>query len=70
MFCRTNFWTSAGCFEPDRRASRGTRATDEDFADLQRILDAQQRKLKKGQSAIVETPHFTPLARSHAIAWS
>jgi GntR family transcriptional repressor for pyruvate dehydrogenase complex len=39
--------------------------TDEDFADLQRILDAQRRKLKTGQSTIVEDTAFhAALARS------
>jgi DNA-binding FadR family transcriptional regulator len=39
--------------------------TDEDFADLQRILDAQRRKLKTGQSNIVEDTAFhAALARS------
>jgi len=50
MFCRTNFWTSAGCSSLPSRESRPPRATDEDFADLQRILDAQQRKAKKKRS--------------------
>jgi len=52
-------------FEPAVARVAATRATDEDFADLQRILDAQQRKLKKGQSAIVEDTAFhAALARS------
>jgi DNA-binding FadR family transcriptional regulator len=34
------------------------RATDEDVADLQRILDAQRQKLTSGQSAIVEDSAF------------
>ncbi len=52
-------------FEPAVARAAATRATDEDFADLQRILDAQQRKLKKGQSAIVEDTAFhAALARS------
>jgi GntR family transcriptional regulator, transcriptional repressor for pyruvate dehydrogenase complex len=52
-------------FEPAVARVAATRATDEDFADLQRIIDAQQRKLKKGQSAIVEDTAFhAALARS------
>ena len=52
-------------FEPAVARVAASRATDEDFADLQRILDAQQRKLKKGQSAIVEDTAFhAALARS------
>ncbi len=52
-------------FEPAVARVAATRATDEDFADLQRILDAQHRKLKKGQSAIVEDTEFhAALARS------
>lgn len=52
-------------FEPAVARVAATRATDEDFADLQRILDAQHRKLKKRQSAIVEDTEFhAALARS------
>ena len=52
-------------FEPAVARVAATRATDEDFADLQRILDAQQRKLRKGQSAIVDDTAFhAALARS------
>jgi GntR family transcriptional repressor for pyruvate dehydrogenase complex len=52
-------------FEPAVARVATTRATDEDFAKLQRILDAQHRKLKKGQSAIVEDTAFhATLARS------
>jgi len=52
-------------FEPAVARVAASRATDEDFADLQRILDAQQRKLKNGQSAIVEDTAFhAALARS------
>jgi GntR family transcriptional repressor for pyruvate dehydrogenase complex len=52
-------------FEPAVARVAATRATDKDFADLQRILDAQQRKLKRGQSAIVEDTAFhAALARS------
>ena len=45
-------------FEPALARAAATRMTDEDFADLQRILDAQRRKLKTGQSAIVEDTAF------------
>jgi GntR family transcriptional repressor for pyruvate dehydrogenase complex len=52
-------------FEPAVARVAATRATDEDFAKLQQILDAQHRKLKKGQSAIVEDTAFhATLARS------
>jgi GntR family transcriptional repressor for pyruvate dehydrogenase complex len=52
-------------FEPAVARAAATRMTDEDFADLQRILDAQRRKLKTGQSAIVEDTAFhAALARS------
>ena len=52
-------------FEPAVARVAATRATEEDFANLQRILDAQKRKLKKGQSAIVEDTAFhAALARS------
>lgn len=52
-------------FEPAVARAAATRATEEDFADLQRILDAQRRKLKTGQSAIVEDTAFhATLARS------
>ena len=52
-------------FEPAVARAAATRMTDEDFADVQRILDAQRRKLKTGQSAIVEDTAFhAVLARS------
>lgn len=52
-------------FEPAVARAAATRATEEDFADLQRILDTQRRKLKTGQSAIVEDTAFhATLARS------
>jgi GntR family transcriptional repressor for pyruvate dehydrogenase complex len=52
-------------FEPAVARAAATRATDEDFADLQRILEAQRRKLKTGRSAIVEDTAFhAALARS------
>ena len=45
-------------FEPAVARVAATRVTDEDLADLQRILDAQRRKLKTGRSAIVEDTAF------------
>jgi GntR family transcriptional regulator, transcriptional repressor for pyruvate dehydrogenase complex len=52
-------------FEPAVARVAATRATDDDFADLQRILDTQRRKLKTGRSAIVEDTAFhAALARS------
>jgi GntR family transcriptional repressor for pyruvate dehydrogenase complex len=52
-------------FEPAVASAAATRATDEDFADLQRILETQRRKLKTGRSAIVEDTAFhAALARS------
>jgi GntR family transcriptional regulator, transcriptional repressor for pyruvate dehydrogenase complex len=45
-------------FEPAVARVAATRATDEDLAELQRILDAQRRKLKTGRSAIVEDTAF------------
>jgi len=52
-------------FEPAVARAAAMRITDEDFADLQRILDIQQRKLKAGRSAIVEDTAFhAVLARS------
>ena len=52
-------------FEPAVARVAATRGTDEDFADLQRILDAQRQKIKTGRSAIVEDTAFhTALARS------
>ena len=52
-------------FEPAVARVAATRATDADFADLQRIIDAQQRKVTKGQSAIVEDTAFhAAMARS------
>ena len=52
-------------FEPAVARAAATRATDEDFADLHRILDAQRRRLKTGRSAIVEDTAFhAALARS------
>jgi DNA-binding FadR family transcriptional regulator len=52
-------------FEPAVARAAALRATDEDLADLQRILDTQRQKLKAGQSAIVEDTAFHAiLARS------
>jgi DNA-binding FadR family transcriptional regulator len=52
-------------FEPAVARVAALRATDEDLADLQRILDAQRVKLKTGQSAIAEDTAFHAiLARS------
>ena len=45
-------------FEPAVARAAALRATDEDFADLQRILDTQRQKLKNGQSAIKEDTAF------------
>ena len=45
-------------FEPAVARVAALRATDEDLADLQRILDAQRQKLKTGRSAIVEDTAF------------
>jgi GntR family transcriptional repressor for pyruvate dehydrogenase complex len=52
-------------FEPAVARAAAARLTEADLADLQRILDAQRRKLKTGQSAIVEDTAFhAALARS------
>jgi GntR family transcriptional repressor for pyruvate dehydrogenase complex len=45
-------------FEPAVARVAATRVTDEDLADLQRILNAQRRKLKTGRSAIAEDTAF------------
>ena len=45
-------------FEPAVARVAATRVTDEDLAQLQRILDAQLKKLKTGRSAIVEDTAF------------
>jgi GntR family transcriptional repressor for pyruvate dehydrogenase complex len=45
-------------FEPAVARVAATRVTDEDLADLQRILDAQRSKLKTGRSAIAEDTAF------------
>ena len=45
-------------FEPAVARVAATRASEEDLADLQRILDTQRRKLHTGGSAIVEDTAF------------
>jgi GntR family transcriptional repressor for pyruvate dehydrogenase complex len=45
-------------FEPAVARVAATRITDEDLTELQRILDAQRRKLKTRQSAIAEDTAF------------
>jgi GntR family transcriptional repressor for pyruvate dehydrogenase complex len=45
-------------FEPAVARVAATRVTDEDLADLERILGAQRRKLRAGRSAIVEVTAF------------
>ncbi len=45
-------------FEPAVARAAATRVTDEDIADLERILDAQRQKLTTGRSAIVEDTAF------------
>jgi GntR family transcriptional repressor for pyruvate dehydrogenase complex len=45
-------------FEPAVARVAATRVTDEDLADLERILDAQRGKLQTGRSAIVEDTAF------------
>src|SRR4029077_555704 len=52
-------------FEPAVARVAALRATEEDLADLQRILDTQRQKVKTAQSAIVEDTAFHAiLARS------
>lgn len=52
-------------FEPAVARVAATRVTDEDLADLQRILDAQRKKLKAGRSTLVEDTAFhAALARA------
>ena len=43
-------------FEPAVARVAAARVTDEDLADLHRILAAQRKKLKTGRSALVESP--------------
>lgn len=45
-------------FEPAVARVAATRVTDEDVAALQRVIEAQRRKLAAGQSAIVEDTAF------------
>jgi GntR family transcriptional repressor for pyruvate dehydrogenase complex len=45
-------------FEPAVARAAAARVTDEDLADLQRIVEAQHKKLATGQSAIVEDTAF------------
>ena len=45
-------------FEPAVARVAATRVSDEDLADLQRILDAQREKVRTRQSAIVEDTAF------------
>jgi GntR family transcriptional repressor for pyruvate dehydrogenase complex len=45
-------------FEPAVARAAALRATDEDLADLERILETQRQKLKGGQSAIAEDTAF------------
>lgn len=52
-------------FEPAVARVAALRATEEDLADLQRLLETQRQKVKTGQSAIVEDTAFHAiLARS------
>jgi GntR family transcriptional regulator, transcriptional repressor for pyruvate dehydrogenase complex len=52
-------------FEPAVARAAAPRATEEDFADLERMLDAQRLKLKAGESPIIEDTSFHALlARS------
>jgi GntR family transcriptional repressor for pyruvate dehydrogenase complex len=52
-------------FEPAVARVAAMRVTDEDLADLQRIVDAQRKKLKTGRSALVEDTAFhAALARA------
>jgi GntR family transcriptional regulator, transcriptional repressor for pyruvate dehydrogenase complex len=45
-------------FEPAVAHAAAVRATDEDIADLQRILETQRQKLRSGESAITEDTAF------------
>lgn len=52
-------------FEPAVAQVAATRATEEDFADLERVIEAQRVKLKSGQLPIAEDTSFHALlARS------
>jgi GntR family transcriptional repressor for pyruvate dehydrogenase complex len=48
-------------FEPAVARAAAMRATEEDFADLQRVLEAQRAKLRSGQSPIAEDSSFHAL---------
>ena len=45
-------------FEPAVARAAASRVTDDDLAEMERVLDAQRRKLKTGQSAIGEDTAF------------
>ena len=45
-------------FEPAVARVAATRVTEEDLADLERILDSQRKKLRTGRSAIIEDTAF------------
>jgi len=45
-------------FEPAVARAAAARVTDDDLADLQRIVDTQRRKIKSGGSTIVEDTAF------------
>ena len=51
-------------FEPAVARVAATRVTEEDLTDLERILDAQRKKLRAGRSAIVESRRFTMSSRA------
>jgi GntR family transcriptional regulator, transcriptional repressor for pyruvate dehydrogenase complex len=52
-------------FEPAVARVAATRVTDDDLADLHRILEAQRKKLRSGRSALVEDTAFhAALARA------
>jgi len=59
-------------FEPAVAHAAATRVTENDLADLERILEAQRQKLETGQSAIVEDTAFHHVVaratRNHAVA--
>ena len=48
-------------FEPAVARAAAMRATEEDFADLERVLEAQRVKLQSGQSPITEDTSFHAL---------
>lgn len=45
-------------FEPAVARAAASRVTDDDLAEMERVLDAQRRKLKTGQSAIGDDTAF------------